>query len=306
MNADEGIYRIGAVARMTGVSTHALRAWERRYPNLDPIRTQSGLRLYSERQVERLRLIHALLAQGHAIGTLAPLGSAALQRLAGRHGSPTQLPALEQGSPDPSAAASFNSRFLQAVLSRDEDAAQRLLGQAMLAFTATDLVVRVLVPLLTEVGARWHDGSLQVAEEHAISAILRSQLGAALRSYQPLPGARTVLATTPTGEAHELGALLAALLAAAHGWRVAYLGPNLPAAAIAQAAVKSQAQAVLLSVIGLDASAAAAEIAAIRAQLPEATQLLVGGTALRPSPGVQVLSRLEALPEALGRPQRAS
>lgn len=305
MNAEQGIYRIGAVARMTGVSTHALRAWERRYPNLDPIRTDSGLRLYSERQVERVRLIHRLLDQGHAIGTLAPLGSAALQRMLDREAPsvPVQLPVVDHV--DAGAAASFAPRFLHAVLARDEDTAQRLLGQALLAFAPADLVARVLVPLLTEVGARWHDGSLLVAEEHAVSAILRSQLGTALRGYHPLPGAGTVLATTPAGEWHELGALLAALLAAAHGWRVEYLGPNLPAEAIAQAAVKRQAEAVLLSVIALDRPVAAAEIAATRALLPESVRLLVGGTALSPWPGVQILTRLEALPEALGQPLRS-
>ena len=78
MDGETGVYRIGAVAHLTGLSAHTLRAWERRYANLHPVRTDTGLRLYSESQVERLRLIQRLIGEGYAIGTLAALALVAL------------------------------------------------------------------------------------------------------------------------------------------------------------------------------------------------------------------------------------
>ena len=276
---EQGVYRIGAVAQLTGISTHALRQWERRYPNLHPVRTASGLRLYSETQVERLRLIHKLLAAGHAIGTLAPMATQDLLGLDQTVARPRPVEALARSHPD-ALSATFTRRFLEAMAQQDVDAAERLLAQAFLAFSPVDLVGTVLVPLLQEVGARWADGRLNISEEHAISAMLRSQLGAALRAFHPPADAPLALATTPSGELHELGALLAALVAAAAGWRVHYLGPNLPAAAIAEAAAAQTCDAVLLSVVCLAVDRASEEIRLTRRLLPAATRLLVGGSQL--------------------------
>lgn len=84
-NATETInnrYRIGAVARLTGISPDTLRIWERRYELVNPYRTDKGGRLYSQADVTRLTLIKSLVDQGHAISTVAPLSNQELsQRL---------------------------------------------------------------------------------------------------------------------------------------------------------------------------------------------------------------------------------
>jgi DNA-binding transcriptional MerR regulator len=300
--SEQGVYRIGAVAHLTGVSTHALRQWERRYPNLHPVRTASGLRLYSEAQVERLRLIHKLLATGHAIGTLAPMATQDLLKLDQAPLARLQpIAAVETADPE-GIATTFTPRFLDAMARRDVDTAERMLAQAFLAFSPAHLVAAVLVPLLHEVGARWADGRLNIADEHAISAILRSQLGAALRAFHPAADAPLALATTPAGELHELGALLAALMAAAAGWRVHYLGPNLPAAAIAEAAEARACDVVLLSVVCLAEDLARTEIRLTRRLLPGASRLLVGGSLLTHTDwprGVTFVPALERVADAL-------
>ena len=304
MTGEQGVYRIAAVVHMTGVSAHALRAWERRYDNLEPIRTPTGLRLYSERQVERLRLIRALLDHGHAIGVLAPMDTAELARLL------LPSPSVSQATapvPDLAAArealtSTFTPGFLMAMATRDLDGAERLLEQVLMAFSPVDLVERILVPLMTEVGLRWQRGSMRVAEEHAIAALVRSHMGAAMRTHRRAPGAPTALATTPAGELHELGALFAAFLAATHGWNVEYLGPNLPAEGIAQAAAASRVQVVLLSVIWLPVPDALREIRTVRALLPDSVRLFVGGSALQGVPlpeGAKFVAALEMLPDVL-------
>ena len=70
-------YRIGTAARLAGVSTHALRVWERRYGVPAPDRSQGGARLYSEQEVRRLRLLKRAVDRGHAIGQIAHLETAA-------------------------------------------------------------------------------------------------------------------------------------------------------------------------------------------------------------------------------------
>jgi MerR family transcriptional regulator, light-induced transcriptional regulator len=74
-------YRIGDVARYVGVSTHALRAWERRYGTVAPQRTPGGSRLYDAAQIDRLKTLKDLTDHGHSIGEVARLSLVDLKRL---------------------------------------------------------------------------------------------------------------------------------------------------------------------------------------------------------------------------------
>jgi MerR family transcriptional regulator, light-induced transcriptional regulator len=74
-------YRIGDVARFVGVSTHALRAWERRYGTVEPQRTPGGSRLYDAAQIERLKTLKELTDYGHSIGEIARMSVSDLKRL---------------------------------------------------------------------------------------------------------------------------------------------------------------------------------------------------------------------------------
>src|SRR6478752_7800263 len=82
----EARYRIGTLARLTGVTTHAIRIWERRYAALSPSRTPGGARLYTDADVQRLRQIKKLLEHGHTISGVAKLDTATLARLAAADG----------------------------------------------------------------------------------------------------------------------------------------------------------------------------------------------------------------------------
>ena len=79
--ARSGSYRIGIVARYVGVSTHALRAWERRYGTVDPRRTPGGSRLYDATEIDRLKTLKQLTDSGRSIGEIARLSLEELKRL---------------------------------------------------------------------------------------------------------------------------------------------------------------------------------------------------------------------------------
>lgn len=93
--ADEAKYRVGMVSKMTGLSTHTLRMWEKRYAAVVPKRTEAGGRLYTDADVERLRLLHDLVEQGHSIGGIANLPAADLRRMAATFSRPSSPPALQ-------------------------------------------------------------------------------------------------------------------------------------------------------------------------------------------------------------------
>lgn len=265
-------YRIGTLARLTGITTHALRVWERRYGALAPSRTPGGARLYDDDDVKRLRLVKQLLERGYTISAIATLDIAALSRL---------LPAEESPATPAAPAADTRARrvideLLAGISELDLERASRALLQATNAFSPHDLVTQVLAPALDEIGVRWESGELCIASEHAASAMLRTQLGTLLAA-QPVNGMAPVVCTTPAGEQHELGALLAAVVIAMHGRRAVYLGANLPAAQIAQAARLSKAGSVALSVVGLTAEEVQREVDELCRALPPNVAVLVGG-----------------------------
>jgi DNA-binding transcriptional MerR regulator/methylmalonyl-CoA mutase cobalamin-binding subunit len=289
-------YRIGAVARLTGVSTHALRVWERRYGTVSPTRSEGGDRLYSEADVQRLRRIKRLISMGHAIGEIASLPDTELERLLELHAGVRQNEAREATTVD---------RYLAQIERMDLASAERILADAALALDRRDFIQQVLTPLMVEVGRRWAHGTLGPSHEHATSAMVRTQLGSLLRLFAPDPSAPTVLSTTPAGELHELGALLAAVTAALCGWRCIYLGPDLPASEIARAARSSGAEAVLVSVIALAPERAQRELSSLLAELPPHCRVLVGGAGARSiselPERVERIAELTALEDWLAR-----
>ena len=271
-------YRMGAVARMTGLSAHTIRVWERRYGAIQPSRSPGGDRLYSEQEVARLRLLHQLKRAGHAIGTVANLPAGELERILSASRPVPPRPAESGVSLEPPSAA-VRTRFLDAIARLDTHAADRIVSQLVGSLELGQLIHGFLAPVLEEIGTHWAEGRLNVAQEHAASAILRNQLSLLLRLNAGPQGGRCLIAGTPKDEWHEFGALLAALVAGSQAWHVVYLGANLPAREIAQAVRRVQAEKVLLSWVTAEAEATYTELALLRQQIDPAVEVLVGGRA---------------------------
>jgi len=267
-----GLYRIGTVASLTGVTTHAIRVWERRYQALSPARSAGGSRLYTDDDVQRLRLIKQLLFQGYTISQVANLDMQELGRLV--QVEPLSVPTTK--SPDAERANAVVEEILSALVELDLARAGRTLAQASNAFAPHDLVLNVLGPTLEQLGTRWASGTVCVASEHAATAMLRTHLGTLLAA-QAVSGKTPIVCGTPAGEQHELGALMAAVVMAMRGRRVLYLGAGLPASELAHAARLSRAWAVALSVVSLAPDAARREIEELCRVLPDPIQVLVGG-----------------------------
>ena len=240
-------FAIRVVARRTGLSPHVIRVWERRYSAVQPQRTETNRRLYSEADIERLRLLSAATHAGHSIGQIAQLETGQLQDLV-HQDAPGELSTPQPQSDDDEPAA-IVARALGAVHQLDGESLEKELAHAGIRLSRIRLLEEVVVPLICQVGEAWHQGSLRIAEEHLTSATIRSFVGRLLASDRPNAGAPTIIVTTPTGQSHEIGALLAAASASACGWKVVYLGPQLPAEEICAAALRHSARAIGLSVV---------------------------------------------------------
>lgn len=281
-------YSPGAVARLTGLTLHTLRAWERRYGAVRPSRSAGGTRRYTERDLARLQLLAEAVARGHRISELARLEDDAVERL------------LAQRRPGAGGTAG-RERILEAVGRLDQAEVERLLGLQLAALGAVDFARDVAAPLLREVGERWEQRRIPVAAEHLVTAVARSLLGAVLRGTAPARGGARLLFTTPAGELHELGALLAAVVAGGSGLEVVYLGPDLPVGEVVGAAKTLAPAAVGVSVVCLEAEAARRYLETLRRELPPDVALWVGGAGAVDVPGVERIDDLDRLQRRLRR-----
>ncbi len=274
------------VTRRTGLSADLLRAWERRYQLVAPSRSEGGHRLYSDTDIERLRLVYRATLAGRNIGQVAELSTHALAALV-RHDAAADAEAggasdaTERAEPHPQpSAAAFLGDCLRTVERLDATALDATLRRAAVALPAAAFLDTLVVPLLERVGTRWREGTLRPVHGHLVSGVLRRVLDRVTESASsPLATANLVVGT-PAGQVHEFGALLVAATAAAEGWRVTYLGADLPAEDIAEAAARTGARAVALSIIYPAGDPALRdELRRLRTALPKKIALVVGGAA---------------------------
>jgi MerR family transcriptional regulator, light-induced transcriptional regulator len=257
--------------RRTGLSADVIRAWERRYGAVSPARSDGRQRLYTEDDVVRLSLLQRATSAGHSIGEIAKLDVDALNALIGQ-----ELP-RDQDQRD--LTADVLNELLAATAAFDSVALEQTLKRVVLSLGAERFVDEIAGAFLREVGDRWHAGTLSPAHEHLASHVVRRVLEWLGDAYDPGPDAPRIVVATPTGEMHELGAMVVAAAALSEGWRTVYLGPNLPSDEIATAAKRSGAELVALSVVYADDKRTADEIMKTARALPKNVGVLVGGAA---------------------------
>jgi len=282
---------IKVVARRTGLSQHVIRVWEKRYGAVEPARTETNRRLYSETEIERLHLLCQLTQAGHGICRIAKLPT---ERLRSLHSETTQTGAPASlvpapltpspAAPSTTPATNVSERYLEeamtAIRSLNDVALDDVLSRAAVELGHQGLLQKVITPLTNRIGLDWEDGTIKVAHEHFASSVLRTFLCNSAKPFALPDSAPVLLVATPSGQIHELGAVLVAAAATNKGWRVKYLGTNLPACEINGAAVQSKARAVALSVVYPDDDPhLVQELISLRKYLPTDVAILVGGRA---------------------------
>ncbi len=253
------------MATLTGVNARTLRAWERRYALLRPLRTPKGHRLYSHQDVERIRRVLALVERGIRIGRVREL--------------------LDAESPDGSRAngpwPAYLDRMAAAIARFDEPELDRIYDEALSIHPIDQITRQLIMPLLVHLGTRWQDIPGAIAEEHFFAMHLRSKLGARMQHRMRYATGPRVLAACAPGEQHELGLLLFALEAQAAGLRTVLLGADTPIPDVAIAVRRAGCNAIVIS------SSVEPVAGFLEAMLPELVRLarvpvFVGGpTALR-------------------------
>ena len=253
-------YEILEVSELTGLAPARLRAWERRYDVVRPLRQPNRYRTYTGEQVALLRAFGRLCAAGERIGDLVrePRESV-IARAEGRatDGSPLSL-------------------LVEAVKRLDRDRLALLLEEQRRQMDSERFGREIILPLGEVIGDLWALGRLSVAAEHLASEVVVQQLKRELSS-----GGSTgpvLLAACLPGEHHEWGFLVTLVGLQAAGWRVQYLGADLPLRDVVDAAWTLVPQVVALSAADPgNVSSRLVELRRLPRLLPPGTLVVLGG-----------------------------
>lgn len=270
------LHSVRVVAKRTGLTPDLLRAWEKRYGAVQPLRTDGGQRNYSDADIERLRLLVSAAGAGRQIGQVASLSNEALREMVSADA--LALPAASSTAQDPPPSDDFLANAVAAVERFDGGTLESTLRTAALRLPSDQMLDCIVGPLLTIIGNGWHEGRFPPANGHLATTIIRRVLNW-MTDYPTLSeDAPVIVVGTPAFQLHDLGAMLAATAAAGSGWRVTYLGASLPAQELVRAARLAKADAVALSIVHpTDDIRVSIDLRDIRASLPEQTALIVGG-----------------------------
>jgi MerR family transcriptional regulator, light-induced transcriptional regulator len=286
---------IGALSRATGIAVETLRTWESRYGFPRPERKPSGHRVYPVGAVPRLRRIAQALSLGHRAGQVVPASDAALASLL--ESSTVRPPATAPPTSATLGSSEAVGGLLRLVEAFDGESLARSLVSDWARMGPVEFLEARVAPLVRAVGVAWEREELEIRHEHFLS----ERVGDLLRSLRmPLEerstGPLIVFSTLP-GEAHGLGLHMSALVLAATGCRVLFLGTEVPVPQVVSLARDMGARAVAISVSAASrGSASAAALRRLREALPRRVLLVVGGDGAPPSrPGMETVRALRDL-----------
>lgn len=266
------MYTIKRAAELTGIPVATLRAWERRYAVVRPERSAGGYRLYDDRALADLVLMHALVEQGWSAGQAAD--EVARRRVITDAIDPraaVDRPALLGTDPE------LVDEFVEAARRLDPAALHHTLDRAFSRGSIEAVTTGWLLPALTALGDAWVNGTVSVAGEHLASHAILRRLSTAYESVRARPGGPRLVVGLPEGAHHELGALAFATVCRRLGAHVLYLGADLPPQEWVTAAAHHGAHAAVLAVPTKgDIDAASRTARALLAAAPEMI-VAVGG-----------------------------
>jgi methanogenic corrinoid protein MtbC1 len=288
-------YSIRVTSRLTAIPAETLRMWERRYGFPAPNRDESGVRLYTDEDVERLRLVARALKAGYRVGEVIGRDRGELEAALG---------SAQHAAPESSTSMPTTSGVIEALAHDDVAALRSALRRGALALGPRRFVVDFAGPLCVEVGEAWARGEIAVRQEHVFAAHLTTQLRLLLSAYEDAERPPVVLLATLPGELHALGLEMAAVYLASGAASPRLAGPDLPPEQIADAARALEADVVGISVsLAADARLTERNLRKLLRALPRRCRVWVGGAGAAAlelgDEAVEVIAAWSAVDEAI-------
>lgn len=224
------LYNIGVVTRMTGISMATLRAWERRYDFPEAGRTSGGHRLYSERDIMRLRWVKGRIEEG--MQTAQAVQALIHQEENGivieeKIYEITPLHEMQADTPR-SSADIYKEQLATALIQRNLQKADNILGESLAIYSPEDLIYQVIGPAMADIGNAWEHNEISVATEHLATNYLRQRLLMWMVSGPPSMNIAPIILASAPDDWHEGSLLMLGALLRRQRFPVAYLGQAVP------------------------------------------------------------------------------
>lgn len=226
-------YTMAQIVALTGIKGHTLRKWETRYSFLEPERTDTNIRYYSDSQLKKLLNVSVLMRNGLRISKIDKMTDEEIHN--------TIASSLINSKEEDEI-----STLIISMLEMDEIKFDRIIKSQIIKNGLLSTTTKIIYPFLAQVGILWGINKVIPAQEHFVSSLIKQKIFAAI-DLLPLPqkSAPSILMFLPENEHHEIGLLLAYYIAKELGWRVYYLGQNVPTKNIKQVIKEVNPQAML-------------------------------------------------------------
>jgi DNA-binding transcriptional MerR regulator len=210
-------YSIKDVENLSGIKAHTLRIWEQRYEILKPKRTDTNIRYYDDFDLKLILNISVLNKHGHKISKIAQMDEEELRR---------EVIKLSDRTQD---ASDKIQALTLCMMDMDEEKFEYLLSQSIKQIGFENTMLKVIFPFLNRIGILWLADSVNPAQEHFMTHLIRQKIIVAIDSLKPnYTEGKKYMLFLPEGEWHELSLLFANYLLRSRKQRTSYLGQTLP------------------------------------------------------------------------------
>lgn len=211
-------YSIRDLERLSGIKAHTIRIWEKRYGLVEPDRTSTNIRLYSDNDLKKLLNVSVLNRNGFKISLIASLDEQEISEK-------IQMISRESSDYD-----SLIENLVMSMVEMNEEKISNLLSRTFMQLGFEDCIFKIISPFFDKIGILWQTGAINCAQEHFASNLIRQKLISGIDSLMPAtnPEAKHFLLFLPEGELHELGLLFYSYLLRKKGHKITYLGQWVP------------------------------------------------------------------------------
>ncbi len=210
-------YSMAQIETFTGIKAHTLRIWERRYGFLNPMRTETNIRFYSEEELRKLISVGVLVNNGYRVSVIDKMLSEEIHQLA--------FELLSKSSKDDDNIKSLTLSMLE----MNESAFHEIYQRQILRDGVLSTVTNLIYPFLRQIGILWNTNKAIPAQEHFITNLIRQKIVTAIDTIPIADKSKArIVFFLPEYETHEIGLLLSSFIAKDLGWQVYYLGQDVP------------------------------------------------------------------------------
>ena len=215
----KSVFSIKDLENLSGIKAHTIRIWEKRYNVLEPMRTETNVRLYDLASLQKLLNITLLHDYGYKISKIASYPE-------------EDIPVLvREIISEKSAKNHAISAFKMAMMNFDQELFFTTYAQLLSEKSFKEVFYQVFIPLMTEMGLLWQSNTISPAHEHFISYLIKQKLlinTEKLQVLRPTKTDKVFVLSLPMNEVHELGLMYLNYETLLHGYKTIYLGESVP------------------------------------------------------------------------------